>query len=72
MPDAVAAEAPGIRLRDAAKIFGERDHEVVALAPTSLDVRKGELLVLLGPSGCGKTTLLRMIGGLTPPSDGRI
>jgi len=44
----------------------------VALAPTSLEVRRGELLVLLGPSGCGKTTLLRMIGGLTPPSEGHI
>jgi len=72
MSDAGAVQAPGIRLRDAAKIFGEHDHEVVALAPTSLDVRQGELLVLLGPSGCGKTTLLRMIGGLTPPSEGRI
>jgi len=30
------------------------------------------MLVLLGPSGCGKTTLLRMIGGLIKPSEGRI
>jgi len=45
---------------------------VPALAATSLDVRQGEMLVLLGPSGCGKTTLLRMIGGLIRPSEGRI
>ena len=32
----------------------------------------GEFLVLLGPSGCGKTTLLRMIGGLEPPTAGDI
>ena len=32
----------------------------------------GEFLVLLGPSGCGKTTLLRMIGGLEPPTGGDI
>ncbi len=32
----------------------------------------GEFLVLLGPSGCGKTTLLRMIGGLEPPTEGEI
>jgi NitT/TauT family transport system ATP-binding protein len=63
---------PGIRLRDASKTFGDRDDAVLALAPTSLDVRQGELLVLLGPSGCGKTTLLRMIGGLVTPSGGQI
>ena len=28
--------------------------------------------MLLGPSGCGKTTLLRMIGGLEPPTAGEI
>jgi len=70
MPDASAP--PGIRLRDTAKTFGDADAAVVALAPTTLDVRTGELLVLLGPSGCGKTTLLRMIGGLVPPSAGVI
>lgn len=32
----------------------------------------GEFLVLLGPSGCGKTTLLRMIGGLEPPTGGDV
>lgn len=30
----------------------------------SLDIHKGEVLVLLGPSGCGKSTLLRCINGL--------
>src|SRR5258708_23648128 len=63
---------PGIRLRDTAKSYGDTGSTVAALAPTSLDVRQGELLVLLGPSGCGKTTLLRMIGGLIAPSAGRI
>jgi NitT/TauT family transport system ATP-binding protein len=74
MPEGAASstETPGIRLRDAAKIFGDEANRVVALDRTSLDVGQGELLVLLGPSGCGKTTLLRMIGGLTPPSEGRI
>jgi NitT/TauT family transport system ATP-binding protein len=66
------ASVPGIRLRDTAKSYGERHDAVLALAPTSLDVRQGELLVLLGPSGCGKTTLLRMIGGLIAPSAGQI
>ncbi len=46
------------------------DTEVVA--PFSLDVGEGELVAFLGPSGCGKTTLMRMVGGLEPPSTGRI
>jgi NitT/TauT family transport system ATP-binding protein len=31
-----------------------------------------ELLCVVGPSGCGKTTLLRIVGGLLPPSGGRV
>ena len=35
-----------------------------ALEPATLDIARGETLVLLGPSGCGKTTMLRIIAGL--------
>ncbi|WP_025733455.1 sulfate/molybdate ABC transporter ATP-binding protein [Carnimonas nigrificans] len=44
----------------------------VALHPSSLDIKEGELVGLLGPSGSGKTTLLRIIAGLETPSAGRI
>ncbi|MEC9147528.1 MAG: ATP-binding cassette domain-containing protein, partial [Planctomycetota bacterium] len=37
-----------------------------------MEVRSGELFVLLGPSGSGKTTLLRLIAGLDSPCHGRI
>lgn len=63
---------PGIRLLDVSKNYDATGQSVPALAATSLEVRQGEMLVLIGPSGCGKTTLLRMIGGLIPPSQGRI
>ncbi|WP_350342799.1 betaine/proline/choline family ABC transporter ATP-binding protein [Proteinivorax tanatarense] len=43
-----------------------------ALKGINLDVKKGELLVLIGPSGCGKTTTMRMINRLTEPSEGAI
>ena len=43
-----------------------------AVDAVSVDVRSGELIVLLGPSGCGKTTTLRMIAGFVPPSAGDI
>lgn len=45
---------------------------VEVLKPVDLDIRDGEFLTILGPSGSGKTTILRMIGGFTPPSSGRI
>jgi putative spermidine/putrescine transport system ATP-binding protein len=41
-----------------------------ALDPVTLDIARGETLVLLGPSGCGKTTLLRIIAGLEAPDAG--
>ena len=49
----------------------------MATAPPAVDgidlaSTDGEFLVLLGPSGCGKTTLLRMIGGLEPPTAGEV
>jgi NitT/TauT family transport system ATP-binding protein len=46
--------------------------EVAALASVSYSLRRGTLVALLGPSGCGKTTLLRIVGGLTRASSGRI
>lgn len=38
----------------------------------NLNVRKGEVVVVLGPSGCGKSTLLRCMNGLEAPSAGNI
>jgi NitT/TauT family transport system ATP-binding protein len=60
---------PGhVSLRGVAKSFGE----LSALAPVDLEIAPGEIVTLLGPSGCGKTTLLRIVGGLEPPSAGHV
>jgi putative ABC transport system ATP-binding protein len=46
------------------KTYGSGDAQVVALRGIDLDVRAGELMMLVGPSGCGKTTLISVIAGI--------
>ena len=41
-----------------------------AVKHMNLDIRDGELIVLVGPSGCGKSTALRMIAGLEDITEG--
>jgi NitT/TauT family transport system ATP-binding protein len=63
-----------IRVRSVGHAFGEAGEarHVRALADTSIDIVRGELLCLIGPSGCGKSTLLNVIGGLLTPSNGTV
>ena len=48
------------------------DNKVQAVFDFNLDVKDGELIVLVGPSGCGKSTTLRMIAGLEDITAGRL
>ncbi len=43
-----------------------------AVSDVTLDVARGEVLVVVGPSGCGKSTILRLIAGLDEPTAGRV
>ena len=43
-----------------------------ALRDLNFETREGEFISFVGPSGCGKTTLLRVLAGLLPPSEGTI
>src|SRR4051812_12359526 len=42
------------------------------LPPCELEIRRGELLMVLGRNGSGKSTLLRTMLGLLPPVSGRV
>lgn len=59
---------PLIELRDVVKQYGEK----TVLNGISLQVRRGETLVVIGGSGSGKTTLARIVMGLEKPSAGQV
>jgi putative ABC transport system ATP-binding protein len=52
------------------KAYGQGAAKVTALRGIDLDVRRGELMMLVGPSGCGKTTLISVIAGILDQDDG--
>jgi spermidine/putrescine transport system ATP-binding protein len=57
-----------LSVRNVSKQF----QEFTAVNSVSFEIEKGRFFSILGPSGCGKTTLLRMIAGLTEPTEGTI
>ena len=59
---------PLLELKNIHKAFDQN----VILKDLSLNVEKGEVIVILGPSGCGKSTLLRCINGLETIQGGEI
>ncbi len=60
------------RLEGVSKEYKVGDQTIVALQPTTLEVREGELLLIIGPSGSGKTTLLSLLGCVIYPSTGNL
>ena len=67
-----AATPPVFTARGLTKIYRTGGMEVRALRGLDLDIRAGELFVLLGPSGRGKCTLLNILGGLDAPTAGDV
>lgn len=57
-----------VSIKNLQKAFGDN----VVLRDIDLDVRKGEVVVVLGPSGSGKSTMLRCINRLEEPTSGSI
>ncbi len=61
-----------IKLENVTKIYKTGEVETIALKDVSLEIKNGEMIVLLGPSGSGKSTMLNVCSGLDNPTSGKI
>jgi len=71
-PVPVAARTAVLRTEAITKVYGSGHTAVHALRGVDMDLREGEMVVLLGASGSGKSTLLNILGALDTPTAGRV
>ena len=71
-PLAAPGPRPVVEVVEVTRRFRRGAETIEALGPVSLHIDRDEFVSLIGPSGCGKTTLLNIVAGLLPPSDGRV
>ena len=60
------------RLSEAGTEYITGESTIVALQPTTIEFRTGEITLLVGPSGSGKTTLLSLLGSVIYPTMGKV
>ena len=65
-------DGPLLAAEAVSRVFETAAGPVVALAEATLEVHRGELVVIKGRSGSGKTTLLNVLSGLDRPTSGRV
>jgi putative ABC transport system ATP-binding protein len=70
--DVLSAPKTLLSLRNVGKIYHMGDVDVPVLDGVDLDLKSGELAVVVGPSGSGKSTLLNIIGGIDSPTSGEV
>src|SRR5215472_8661556 len=68
----MTANGIAVSSREVTKVFGRGETQVHALRGIDLNIRLGELTMLVGPSGSGKTTLLSVITGLLDATSGEL
>ena len=71
-PQSPASPKSTLKISDLTVRYGTRDGYVDALARVNLDMRDGDFTVAIGASGCGKTTLLSVLAGFLPPTEGEV
>jgi len=65
-----AQSGSAVLCRGVTKVYHTDGTHVYALRGVDLDIRRGELMMLVGPSGCGKTTLISVIAGILDRDEG--
>jgi len=70
VPVTSVARETAVTCRGITKVYGTGAARVTALRGIDVDVKTGELLMLVGPSGCGKTTLISVIAGILDQNEG--
>jgi len=63
---------PIIQVHGLTKTYHVGEVEVHALRGVDLDIARGEFVAIVGASGSGKSTLFHILGGLTPPTAGKV
>ncbi|HKP64627.1 MAG TPA: ABC transporter ATP-binding protein [Polyangiales bacterium] len=61
-----------LRVSEVTKSFGPSEQRTTVLYGVELEIRAGELTLLMGPSGSGKTTLVSILAGLLRPTSGKV
>jgi putative ABC transport system ATP-binding protein len=61
-----------VEARAVVKDFTAGDESLRVLHGIDLDVRAGELMLVVGPSGCGKTTLISILAGILSATEGEV
>jgi putative ABC transport system ATP-binding protein len=70
--DSLLDEEPILIARDLTRGFGDGETRTVAVRDVSLELQRGQFVLLMGPSGSGKSTLLALLSGLMRPDEGRV
>jgi NitT/TauT family transport system ATP-binding protein len=61
-----------IEIQNLKKIYPSKNGSILALSDVSFDVYEEEFVTIVGQSGCGKTTILKIIAGLLPKTEGTV
>lgn len=63
---------PAVQLSNVKKLYSSGDEIIYAVNNITLNIEKGQFVIVMGPSGSGKSTLLNVIAGLSNVSEGNI